>query len=297
MSDAKTTWIASGMRTPFTKMDGGLGKLGAIELSIPVAQAMVSLADDGPDLMVWGAVAPNLTYSNLAREVALDAGMDPHIPAYSTVMACSTSMAGALQAAGMVGAGGRHLALVGGVESMSRVQIGLNQQTSDWLRRVSQARSAEDRIKRVGEIPLTSLGLYTPKVANRTTGKSMGEHCEEMAKEWGISREDQDQIALDSHMRSVAAWERGFYDSLVLAIEGVRRDAFPRPGTSLEKLAALKPAFDRTSGRGTLTAGNSSPLTDGAAAVWVADHEGAERLPQDTPRVKLVDYEIAAVDL
>jgi acetyl-CoA C-acetyltransferase len=125
---------------------------------------------------------------------------------------------------------------------------------------------------------------------------SMGEHTEITAKEWRISRDAQDRIALASHERAVAAWNRGFFDDLVIEVAGVRRDTLPRADTSLDKLAALKPAFDRQSGQGTLTAGNSSPLTDGAAGVWVATREGLARLPPATPRARLVDFELAAVD-
>jgi acetyl-CoA C-acetyltransferase len=256
-----------------------------------------SLGDDAPDLFVWGGVAPNLTYSNIAREIWLDAGLPPHVPSFSTVMACSTSMAAALEAAGQLGKGGRELALVGGVESMSRVQLGLTQGLSDWLRRLAQARSPEDRLKRLTDISLREVGLYIPSVKNRVTNKSMGEHCEEMAKEWEIAREDQDKIAYDSHMNAVRARNEGFFDDLIITVDGVSQDAFPRETTTIEKLAKLRPAFDRDSGRGTLTAGNSSPLTDGAAGLWVADDAGLERLPSDIPRVKLIDWEFGSVDI
>jgi acetyl-CoA C-acetyltransferase len=107
---------------------------------------------------------------------------------------------------------------------------------------------------------------------------------------------EQDEIALASHQHAVAGWEKGFFDDLVIPIGDVRRDTIPRKDTSLEKLARLPPTFDRTSGKGSLTAGNSSPLTDGAAAIWVASSKGLERLPPTTPRVKLVDWEIGSVD-
>jgi acetyl-CoA C-acetyltransferase len=133
-----------------------------------------------------------------------------------------------------------------------------------------------------------------PEIKNRATGKSMGEHCEEMAKTWKIGRREQDEYALESHRRAVAAQDRGLFADLV-PVDGIDRDGFPRRDTSLEKLAALKPAFDRA--RGTITAGNSSPLTDGAAAVWVATEEGLARLPAAVARVRLVDFEMAAVDI
>ena len=123
-------------------------------------------------------------------------------------------------------------------------------------------------------VQLKDIRLYIPAIANRTTGLSMGEHTEITAKEWQIGREEQDEIALQSHQHAVAGWDKGFFDDLVIPLGDVKRDTIPRKDTSLEKLARLPPSFDRTSGKGTLTAGNSSPLTDGAAAIWVASSKG-----------------------
>jgi acetyl-CoA C-acetyltransferase len=173
----------------------------------------------------------------------------------------------------------------------------LKQGFSDWLRRFTQARSFGERVDRVGEFRWKDFGLHVPSVANRATRKSMGEHCEEMAKQWKIARADQDRIALQSHQRAVKAMASGFFDDLVVAVDGVVKDGVPRADSSAEKLASLKPAFDRTSGAGTITAGNASPLTDGAAAIWVANDAGLARMPAGRPRVKLADFELAAVDI
>jgi acetyl-CoA C-acetyltransferase len=290
-------WLAAGVRTPFAKVDGALSRFDAIELSVPVAKAMIGKLDGAsPDFAVWGTVVPNLTWSNIAREVLMDAGVAPTIPAFSTIMACSTSMIGALEAAGMLDGVSRNLALVGGVESMSRVQLGLGVKLSDWVRKFQQARSLGQKVSHLAELKPGDVRLYIPAVVNRISGMSMGEHTEITVKEWGISRESQDQLALQGHQRAVAAWERGFFDDLVIPVGEAKRDTIPRKDTSLEKLAKLPPAFDRTSGKGTLTAGNSSPLTDGAAALWVASDAGLVKLPTTTPRVRLVDWEIAAVD-
>ena len=297
MTEKPAIWLAAGVRTPFLKVDQNFAGLDAIALSVPVAKHMVGLLAGGkPDFAVWGAVAPNLTWSNIAREVLLDAGVDATIPAFSTVMACSTSMIGAFEAAGMIDGVARNLALVGGVESMSRVQVGLTQGFSDWLRHLQGARTAGQRLAILGKLKLSDLRLYVPRVVNRTSGMSMGEHTEITVKEWAIGRQEQDEIALASHVNAVAAWDRGFFDDLVIPVAGASKDSIPRRDTSLEKLARLGPAFDRTSGKGTLTAGNSSPLTDGAAALWVASEAGLAKLPAATPRVRLVDYEVASVD-
>ena len=290
-------WLAAGVRTPFAKVDGSLAKLDAIGLSVPVVQHMINeLGGATPDFAVWGAVVPNLTWSNIAREVLMDAGVAPTVTAFSTIMACSTSMIGMIEAAGMLNDDNRTLALVGGVESMSRVQLGLGQSLSDWIRQFQQARSLGQKVSHFIDLKLGDVRLHIPSVTNRTTGKSMGEHTEITAKQWQIARQDQDRNALDSHQHAVAAWDRGFFDDLVIPMGDTRRDTIPRKDTSLEKLGKLPPAFDRVSGQGTLSAGNSSPLTDGAASIWVASQSGLKKLPSSLPRVKLVDWEIASID-
>ena len=290
-------WLAAGIRTPFVGVDGPFAHRDSLALSVPVVQAMASLASGSIDFAVWGAVAVNLAYANLAREVWLEAKLDPHVPTFTTIMQCSTSMAGVFEATGILGHGSAALALVGGVESMSRVQVGLGQNLSDWLRRIVQARSVGQRLGLLRKLRPSDIRLFVPQVKNRVTGRSMGEHTEDMAKTWNIGRQEQDELALQSHRAAVAAQDRGFFADLIVPLDGIARDHFPRPDTSMERLAKLKPAFDRTSGRGTLTAGNSSPLTDGAAAIWVATEEGLSRLPGATPRVRLVDFEMAAVDV
>jgi acetyl-CoA C-acetyltransferase len=294
---AQPIWLAAGVRSPFVAVDGPFAGRDSLMLSVPVAQAMAERVRGPIDFAVWGAVVQNLAYANLAREIWLEAKLDPHVPTFTTVMQCSTSMVGVFEAAGMLARGSSALAVVGGVESMTRVQIGLGQNLSDWLRRVVQARSAGQRLSVLRQIRPRDIRLFVPEVKNRVTGRSMGEHTEDMAKDWNISREEQDALALQSHQRAVAGQNKGFFDDLIVPIDGVTRDHFPRRETSMERLARLKPAFDRTSGRGTLTAGNSSPLTDGAAAIFVATTDGVARLPDTIPRVRLVDFEMAAVDI
>ena len=296
-NNAQTVWLASGVRTPFVGVDGPFAHRDSLTLSVPVVQAMAQQVHGPIDFAAWGSVALNLAYANLAREVWLEAQLDPHVPTFTTIMQCSTSMIGVFEAAGMLRPGGCALALVGGVESMSRVQVGLGQNLSVWLRRVIQARDVTQRIGLLRGLRTSDIRLYVPQVKNRVTGRSMGEHCEDMVRTWSVGRQEQDELALQSHQRAVAAQDRGFFNDLIIPVEDVTQDRLARRDTSLEKLANLKPAFDRTSGKGTLTAGNSSPLTDGAAAIWVASDEGLSRLPSRTPRVRLVDFEVAAVDI
>ena len=295
-NDGRAIWLVAGVRTPFVRVDGPLAQRDSLALSVPVVQAMAERAGGRIDFAVWGSVVLNLAYNNLAREVWLEAKLDPHVPTFTTIMQCSTSMVAVFEAAGMLGRGGA-LALAGGVESMSRVQVGLGQGLSDWLRRFTGARDLWQRLGLLGRLRPRDIRLFVPRVKNRATGKSMGEHCEDMAKTWNIGRQEQDEVALESHRRAVAAQERGFFADLIVPVDGVTQDGFPRRDTSLEKLAKLKPVFDRESGRGSLTAGNSSPLTDGAAAIWVATDDGLSRLPAALPRARLVDFEMAAVDL
>jgi acetyl-CoA C-acetyltransferase len=296
-TDESAVWLAAGLRTPFLGVDGPFAHRDSLALSVPVVQAMAAQASGRIDFAVWGSVVLNLAYANLAREVWLESKLDPHVPTFTTIMQCSTSMVAAFEAAGMLGQRRAALALVGGVESMSRVQIGLGQNLSDWLRRMFQARSATQRLALLRKLRPSDIRLFVPEVKNRVTGRSMGEHTEDMAKTWSIGRQEQDELALQGHRRAVAAQDRGFFADLIAPVDAIAKDHFPRRDTSLEKLAKLKPVFDRTSGRGTLTAGNSSPLTDGAAAIWVATEEGLERLPGALPRARLVDFEIAAVDI
>jgi len=288
-------FLAPGLRTPFGRGGGALVGYDAISLSVPVVQAMAAqLSDRKPDIVIWGAVIPNLGWSNIAREVWLDAKLDPGVPAFSVVLACASSILAAFAAAGMLGAS-TDLALVGGAETMSRPPIGLTRATSDRLRALFASNPGE-ALTALGHLSPSDFSLPTKGWSNRITGRTMGEHMEDTAKEWNITREAQDEWAYQSHMRAVRGWLSGFFSDLVTPLPELSKDANLRPDTSLEKLAALPPAFDRTSGRGTLTAGNSTPITDGAAGLWVVSARGRSRLPSTLPIAKLVDYEIAAVD-
>jgi acetyl-CoA C-acetyltransferase len=296
-NERDAVWLAAGLRTPFVNVDGPFAHRDSLNLSVPVVLAMANQAKGPIDFAVWGSVVVNLAYANLAREVWLESKLDPHVPTYTTIMQCSTSMVGVFEAAGMLEEKRASLAMVGGVESMSRLQIGLNQNFSVWLRRLVQARGLVKRLSLFPKLRLSDIRLHVPEVKNRVTGRSMGEHTEDMAKDWNIGRREQDELALEGHRRAVAAQDGGFFADLIVPVDGTSKDHFPRRDTSLEKLAKLKPVFDRASGRGTLTAGNSSPLTDGAAAIWVATDKGMDRLPNNLPRVRLVDFEMAAVDI
>ena len=283
-------FLAPGLRTPFVKAGGVYAKHSSIALSVPLVQAMAQRAR--PDFVIWGQVITHPDVSNIAREVVLDAQIDPTIPAFSTTLACSTSFMSAIEAGAMLGRGGAHLALVGGSESMSHVPIALKQRVADELTFLF-AKDPAAAAERLSKIGAGDFNLPTRGWANRKTGRSMGEHTEDTVKHFGISRADQDQRALLSHQGAIKGQDEGFFDDLILPFDGVGADNLPRRDTSIEKLASLKPAFDAQ--HGTITAGNASPLTDGAASLWVADREGLARLGLQ-PTVKLVDWELAAID-
>ena len=222
-------WLAAGLRTPFVAVDGPFADRDSLSLSVPVVQAMAQQVNGPIDFGVWGSVVVNLAYANLAREIWLDSKLDPHVPTFTTIMQCSTSMVGAFEAAGMLGQRRAALALVGGVESMSRVEIGLGMNLSVWLRRLFQARSARDRLRVLRRLRPSDIRLYVPEVKNRVTGRSMGEHTEDMAKDWKIGRQEQDELALEGHRRAVAAQDRGFFADLIVPLDGVDQGSLSAP--------------------------------------------------------------------
>lgn len=293
MSDKSTmgdVWLSPGLRTPFAKGGGAFAKQTGMSLSIPVTQAMCARAR--PDFLVWGQVIPDPTVSNIARELVYEAGLDPTIPAFSTVLACSTSFVGVIQAAGMIGHGGTHLGLVGGVETMSHIPIALKMEVADRI--IAQfAMDPAAALAALAKLNADDLNLPTGGWTNKQSGRSQGEHTEDTAKLYAIAREDQDRRAFLSHEGAIRGQDSGFFNDLILSVGDVDHDTIPRRDTSLEKLAKLKPVFDRSE-KGTITAGNSSPITDGAASIWVGDSEGLKRLG-NPPAVKLVDWEIAAM--
>jgi len=282
-------YLVPGVRTPFVKGGGPFAPYDALALSAPVAKAMAARAK--PDFIVWGEVIPEPTVSNIARELVFEAGLDPTIPAFSTVLACSTSFMGVVEASGMIGRGGLHLALVGGAETMSHVPIALKREVADKLVGMFRHDPA-GAAAMFGQMTPAEFDLPLNAWANRVSGRSQGQHTEDTAKRFEISREAQDKWALRSHQSAVAGQDAGFFDDLVIGFGGVEHDLLPRRDSTLEKLASLRPAYDPA---GTITAGNASPVTDGAAGIWVGDAEGLKRLGAPAA-VKLVDFEIAAID-
>ncbi len=291
--------IIGGLRIPFCRVNTGYAEVGNLGMSIKVLGAMVERYGlHGVELgdVVFGAVMKHARDWNLAREAALASGLAQTTPGYTVARACGTSLDAAITARDRIAAGEYQAAFAGGSDSTSDIPLSLSPALQKRVLRMNRARTPMGKLKAaLSGFSLAELKPAFPGVAEPRTGKSMGEHCELMAREWGISREAQDAFALASHQKAAAAYERGFYDDLLVPFRGVERDNVLRADTSLEKLASLKPAFDRHSGHGTLTAGNSSALSDGAAAVLVASESWAEERKLEV-EARLTHARVAAVD-
>ncbi len=290
--------ILGGLRIPFCRQNSAYTELGNLALGTEVVSRLVErFGLKGHELgeLAFGAVMKHSRDFNLAREIALGCGLANTTPGLTLQRACGTGFESAILIANKIALGQIRVGIGGGSDTTSDVPLVLNQALNRRFMELTRARSMGERLRAFKGFRFGELKPVAPMVAEPRTGKSMGEHCEMMAKTWAISRADQDQLAFDSHQKAHSAYQRGFYDDLVSPFRSVKRDNILRPETTLEKLASLKPAFDKKSGQGTLTAGNSTPLTDGASAVLIASHEWAQA--QGHPVLaNLVDAEVSAVD-
>jgi acetyl-CoA C-acetyltransferase len=241
-----------------------------------------------------GAVIKHSRDWNLTRESVLGSGLHPATPAYDVQRACGTSLTTTVQMGQRIALGEIDCAIAGGVDSASDIPLSYSKGLQRIFLQSFRARSLFERFQPWGAFRPRHLKPLPPSVGEPRTGLSMGEHCEEMAKEWRIPREAQDELALASHRNAAAAWKSGFFNDLVYPFANLEQDNNVRADTSLEKLAKLKTAFDR-SPAGTLTAGNSSPLTDGASCVLLGSEEWARA--RGIPVMAYLSYaESAAVD-
>lgn len=284
-------WVASGLRTPFAKADRELKNISALDLSKEVLNKMTEKESINPNYVIWGAVVPTLKYSNIAREAVMDSKLKEETIAFSTTLACSSSLLASIEAASMIS--DDEIAIAGGVESFSNVQVGLNDYSSNWMKKFSTAKTIIQRIKLL--LKVFSLRIQPPQNKNRSTGKSMGEHAEITGQRLNISKKEQDELAILSHKKYFKAQEKGFYDDLFFPIKGIIKDTIPRKDTSVERIEHLKPVFDKSE-KGTITAGNSSLFTDGAAGVWIVGAKAADKIK--TPyKAKMLDWELAGVNI
>ena len=242
-----------------------------------------------------GAVLKHSRDANISREAALDSGLSRNTPAYDVQQACATSLQTTIAVGNKIALGQIEVGIAGGVESASDAPVALNEKLRHLLHKYNRSKTKADRFEVMTELRPAMFTPAIPTVNERRTGLSMGEHCELMVKQWKITREAQDELALASHLNGARAYQEGFYDDLITPFQGLTRDNNLRSDTTAEKLANLKPAFDKTSGLGTLTAGNSTPLTDGAAAVLLSSERWAQEHGHE-PQAFLIDAESAAVD-
>ncbi len=279
MTDSSLRRIAiiGGSRIPFCRSNTLYADQTNLDMLTAAIQGVVDRYGlDGKqiDQVVAGAVTTHSKDWNLAREAVLSTSLSPLTPGITLQQACGTSLQAALMAGGQIAAGQIDCAIVGGTDTTSDAPIVFQRRFAQRLVKLSKARSFGDKLKVFKGFRPGELAPQPPRNSEPRTGLSMGQHCERMAREWAISREAQDELTFESHQKAARAWESGFFDDLVRSHAGVIRDNIVRPDTSLEKLASLKQAFDR-SANGTLTAGNSTTLTDGSAAVLLASEDWA----------------------
>ncbi|MER2559471.1 MAG: acetyl-CoA C-acyltransferase FadI [Myxococcaceae bacterium] len=295
--------IVNGLRTPFVKAATVFSELTALDLGRIVVQELVQRSELDPneiDSVVFGQVIPGLTAASIAREVVLTAGLPRKIEAYTVARACATSVQAMVNAANAITLGQADVAIAGGTESMSDPPIFTSRPLAHALAESSRARNLAARVKPFQKLSPKDLIPVPPAIAEYTTGMSMGDSAEKMAKENGITRKEQDEIALASHQNAARAWKAGYFDAEVMHVPVppkyatvADKDNLVREDTSLDALLALKPVFDRK--YGSVTAGNASPLTDGAAALLLMSEEKAKALGY-TPLGFLRSHAFAATD-
>lgn len=269
--------VVGGVRVPFARAHGAYAKVGNPQMLTAALQGVVDrygLAGVRLGEVAAGAVIKHSRDFNLARECVLGTTLDPHTPAFDLQRACGTSLEAAIGIANKIALGQIDAGIAGGVDSVSDPPIVYPADYRRLLMRAFRARSAIGRLAPFLGLRPRHFKPVIPDASEPRTGLSMGESCELMAKRWQIAREAQDALAFESHRRAAAAWDAGFFADLVVPFAGIARDDNVRADSSLEKLGKLRTSFDR-SPAGTLTAGNSTPLTDGAAAVLLASEQWA----------------------
>ena len=295
----KRVGVIGGVRIPFCRNNTAYADVGNFGMSVKVLGSLVERYGlHGVELgeVAMGAVIKHSSDWNLAREAVLSSGLASTTPAITTARACGTSLDNAIIIANKIASGQIEAGIAGGSDTTSDVPIVLGERLRKRLLAVNRGKSWQDKLRAATQgFSFKEFKPAFPGVAEPRTGMSMGDHCEKMAKEWHIARQAQDQLALASHQKLAAAYEASFFDGLVVPFRGLKRDGFLRADSSLEKLASLKPAFDKSSGHGTLTAGNSTGLSDGAAVVLLASDDWAARRGL-TIQAYFRDAEVAAVD-
>lgn len=295
--------IIGGLRTPFVKANTVFNDLTALDLGRIVVQELVQRYDLDPnelDELVFGQVVPSMTASSIAREIVLLTGLPRRVQTHTVMRACATSIQAAVSVATSIQLGHANVGIAGGTESMSDPPIFTSRPLAHALVSASKAKNLAGRLKPFQSLKGKDLLPVPPAIAEHTTGMSMGDSAEKMAKENGITRKEQDELTLASHQGAARAWKNGYFKDEVMSVpipprykEVASTDNIVRADTSMEALGALKPVFDRR--YGTVTAGNASPLTDGAAALILMSEEKAKALGY-TPLGFLRSWAFAATD-
>ncbi len=293
----KRVCIIMGKRIPFMKSHTNYMGLTLRELMKPAMSALVNdLHLEGKMIgeVSMGAVNKHAYDFALAREIVMDSKLSPRTPATDIQKACGTSLETVIHIANKIALGQIECGIAGGADTNSDLPIEFKKSFSDRLLKLNAARSIPDKLKVLSGFSPKELLPKLPAIKEARTGKSMGESCEDMAKKWNISREDQDRLAFNSQVNAKKAYDEGWYADMVVNFKDKKQDGLVRE-TSFEKLSSLKPAFDKKSGNGTLTAGNSTALSDGASCVFLCSEEYATKHSL-TPLAYLTFAQSAAVD-
>ena len=300
MADSKNTRrvaILGGNRIPFARSDGAYAQASNQDMFTATLDGLAERFDlrgAKLDAVIGGAVLKHSRDFNLMRECVLGSSLSAYTPAFDLQQACGTGLQAAIAAADGIAMGRYEVAAAGGVDTASDAPIAFGDDLRRVLLGLRRAKSNVDRLKLVGKLP-AAIGVEIPVNSEPRTGMSMGEHAAVTAKEMGVKRVDQDELAAASHRNMAAAYDRGFFDDLISPFLGLYRDNNMRADSSPEKLAKLKPVFGVRNGDATMTAGNSTPLTDGASVALLASEEWAAE--RSIPVLAyFVDAETAAVD-
>ena len=289
--------VLGGNRIPFARSDGAYAEASNQDMFTAALAGLADrfgLAGERLDAVIGGAVLKHSRDFNLMRECVLGSPLSASTPAFDLQQACGTGLQATISAADGIAAGRYEVAAAGGVDTTSDAPIGLGEELRRSLLALRRSRSTFDRVKLAGRLP-GALGVEIPTNGEPRTGLSMGEHAAITAKQMGIKRLDQDELAAASHRNAAAAYDRGFFDDLVTGFLGLYRDDNLRPDSTAAALARLRPVFGVRAGDATMTAGNSTPLTDGASVALLSS-EGWAKAHSLTPLAFFVDSETAAVD-
>lgn len=289
--------VIGGVRTPFCRSYTGYADLSNLDLMTTALDGLVQrfkLEGEHIDEVTGGAVVTHSKDWNIAREAVIGTKLKPSTPGITLMQACGTSLQAALGIGAKIAIGQIDCGIAAGSDTISDAPVVLQRKFAHRLAELSRAKGIGGKLSAIKGFSPSELSPKAPSVTEPRTGLSMGQHAELMAQKWSISREDQDQLAYESHKKAAAAYAQGFMDDLIIPCNGVFRDNNLREDIDVEKIGALKPAFEKSS-RGTLTAANSTPLTDGASAVLLASEEWAAARGL-TPQAYLTHAATAAID-